>query len=163
MKNIMLLGESFSTGYGLKPEEAFSYILNNDESFPYNIHNLAEPGGSLDRCYRVGVENYDRISPAYTLCVFPSTSYNRREVFFENKYQKINPWSPSKFNYLIQNEEIKFNRQKNIDAMTYRFKNFMFIDSKQEGFVYDVCISDSWHPGPLWNMCMADYIRKVIK
>lgn len=160
---IMLLGESYSTGYGIKEEEAFCNILNSDSTFPYTIYNFAEAGGSLDRCYRVGIENYETLLPDYTICVFPKSSYLRREVYVENEFKKITGWASKGFSYLLSKEEIEINVKKNIDAMSYRFKNFIFIDTIQKGFSYDFCsIPHDTHPGPEWNICMAKYIKELL-
>lgn len=161
---IMLLGESYTTGYGIQEEETFCNILNNDSTFPFTLYNFAEPGGSLDRCYRVGVENYDALSPDYTICVFPTGSYFRREVYIDNKFEKVNAWENTDLSYLLSGQEIEINVKKNIDAMSYRFKNFIFVDTKQDGFTYDFCsIPNDFHPGPKWNICMANYIREMLK
>ena len=137
--------------------------MNNDSKFPFTLHNFAEAGGSLDHCYRVGVENYEKLSPDYTICVFPKSSYFRREVYINDKFEKITAWENTDLFYLLSGKETEINVMKNIDAMSYKFKNFIFIDTIQDGFTYDFCsIPGDLHPGPEWNICMANHIREIL-
>ena len=166
---LVALGCSHTFGVGLPVED--TYCVRLAKMLDCDWYNLGVPAGSTDTAFRIASYWIPIIKPKYVVIVGPQPtrfeirkSKNDEHVFVPGNTDDEPIAQEITKRFIVNDENIKFNRQKNllaIENLTKRYGGSFYPHNLSHNTNTDWA-RDYLHYGPLWNQSVAEIIHKDI-
>jgi len=84
LPRLMILGDSYSFGYGVSDNETFSYLLGNEHLADWSVMNLAVSATGTDQHYIMYEQIGEKFQPDVVLLGFYVLDFNRNTLSFRD-------------------------------------------------------------------------------